>query len=746
MKASIRTKFILFVLLATIVIYTPSITYLGISNRNNYYNLSIENIKKDINLINTNVSNKINDYFTMLNTLSKVNTNLYNLSYAEREKIVRNTYKNILNQYKGVDGLWDSWEITKNDSSDKKRVSYSAQRIGSRITTETEIKGLTPLYIQTRDAGKESVIEPYLYSFTHKEDDLTMVTSLAVQLFSPQNKVIGLVGIDIKLDNINKLVKSHYKNGIIELISAKGVYLLTKDSLKIAKKADINDTLFKKLKTINSISYDDNTDNTEYYNLIERIKLGKSNDYWYLHFKISKDIISEKADKILRLTLIIGFLGLLILALFIYFIITPMLNPLKSVTKSLNDISKGKTGNVKINIKRKDELGEMSEALSNLTDSLNEKTEFAKEIGLGNLNLDLKLQSKDDVLGHALIQMKDNILSAKEQEKLHKIEEEKRKWANKGYAFFAELLRQNNDNLNNLLDNLTKHITKYLDANQCGIFLQNENNKDTLELMSAYAYDRKKYIEKQILVGEGLVGACFIEKQSIFLTDIPKGYTYITSGLGKSDPKSLFIAPIKNDDEIIGVIEIASFKEIEKYQRDFIEKLTETIASTILNVRNNIKMKELFEQVNQQAEEMRAQEEEMRQNMEELLANQEENERKTTEIENFFQDLHSTNLIIEINTNGKITLASSALLKHLETSRDELLGKDFKQIFYNTDIEKIELLWQEILQGVSKKIVSEFNFNGKDYKFYDTFVPIRDSEGNISKVIRISFDTESFNK
>lgn len=746
MRLNLRTKFIVYILLATIVIYTPSIAYLGLKNHDNYYKVSIENFRKDIEEIGIDVSNKIDEYFVLLNTLSQVNTGLFKLSYAERQQIILDNYKNVLKNNNHIDGIWDSWEITKTDSSEQKRVVYSAERVANTIRTDTEIKALTPLYLEIKNAGEETVVEPYLYSFTRKKEDLTFVTSLAVHLKTPDKKTAGLVGMDLKLNNINKLIRNKYSGGRLELISAKGVYLLTGDSNMLAKKTKLADTLFTQLKSEPYVNFDTYENGEDYYNILERVKLGKSKNYWYLHFSIPKYEVTKDADAILNYTFLIGIIGLGLLALFIYLVVAPFLNPLVNITKQLDIISEGRLNSVvNLNFKRKDELGAMAQALSKMIKSLKEKAGFAEQIGKGNLDTSLDLQSEQDTLGIALLQMKDNLAESKKVQEEYRKEEEKRKWANKGFAFFAELLRKNNSSLDLLLHTLTKNISKYLDANQCAIFLKKED-EDVLEMMSAYAYSRKKSIKKEVLVGEGLVGACFIERESIYMTEIPDNYINITSGLGKANPKALILVPIKTDEEIIGVIEIASFNEIEKYQREFLEKLSETIAGTIINVRNNIKMKELFEQTSQQAEEMRAQEEEMRQNMEELLATQEENDRKTEEIENFMQALHSSNLIIEINEQGAITFVSEALAKYFGVKPNALTGKDFKDIFYPENYDEMSILWQEIITGKSKKTVSEFIFNGEKYKFYDTFVPILDSEGELKKVIRISFDTETFNK
>lgn len=140
----------------------------------------------------------------------------------------------------------------------------------------------------------------------------------------------------------------------------------------------------------------------------------------------------------------------------------------------------------------------------------------------------------------------------------------------------------------------------------------------------------KKFIDKIVIPGEGLVGQCFIEKEGIFMTEIPADYINITSGLGEARPRSLYILPMVNNGIVEAVLEIASFQVFKQHERDFLVKIGESIASAIYFIRVNENTRNLLETSRIQTEQLRAQEEEMRQNIEELSATQEQFMRRET--------------------------------------------------------------------------------------------------------------------
>lgn len=333
-------------------------------------------------------------------------------------------------------------------------------------------------------------------------------------------------------------------------------------------------------------------------------------------------------------SIIIG--GIIVLMLFFFFGIQATLNPIINsiiyIVNNLGDMVKGSIIS-KLHHKSNDEIGEIIKSINQLIEGNTNTAQFADEIGKGNLNAEYSPLSNEDVLGISLLEMRANLQKAKKEEANRKLEIEKQNWASVGSAKFAEILRDNNNDIEKLSFSIISNIVDYIKVDIGAIYVINNSNPDDVfyELTSAIAYDRQKTVEKKVRIGEGLVGRTIHEKLTIHMIDIPDSYIRITSGLGTANPNSLLLVPMIINEEVFGVIELASFKKFESYQIDFIEKLGENIASTLSTVKINQKTSTLLEESQMQKEQLAAQEEEMRQNLEELMATQEEMKRKIDE-------------------------------------------------------------------------------------------------------------------
>lgn len=273
-------------------------------------------------------------------------------------------------------------------------------------------------------------------------------------------------------------------------------------------------------------------------------------------------------------------------------------------------------------------ISENNLKLEEETNRMDAIANFIEGVSSGNYSIELSGMSETEGLGATLVTMRNKLSQNSETDR-------RRNWATSGLAQIGDILRASNTSTTELYDNIIRFVVKYTESNQGGLFILNDEMEGDhyLELSSCYAFERKKYLTKKVGIGEGLVGQCFVEGERIYLLDVPDEYIAITSGLGGANPSALLLVPMKVNEKLYGVIELASFKKYEDYEIELVEKLAESIASTISTVRTNESTRILLEKTQQQTEEMRAQEEEMRQNMEELEATQEEMRRKEKHVQ-----------------------------------------------------------------------------------------------------------------
>jgi PAS domain S-box-containing protein len=371
-----------------------------------------------------------------------------------------------------------------------------------------------------------------------------------------------------------------------------------------------------------------------------------------------------------------------------------------------------------------------------------EATRLIGDISQGKWNTQVQADTANPLL-QALLQLRE------QTQKVAHVEAQRR-WINEGVAKFSDLLHQQNDKPEQLYDLFLSELVHYVGANQGGLFILNEedHNEVFLELTACYAYERKKYHHKRIELGEGLVGQCFLEADTLLLTDIPKNYVNITSGLGKATPQCLVLVPLKVNDKMCGVVELASFHVFAEYQVSFIQKISENIASTIFNYRTTDMTRHLLEQAQQQAEELRATEEEMRQNLEELSSTQEELNRQFAQSEVIKREMQARELVLNYTTilseadlYGTITYVNDKLCEVSKYSREELLGQPHN-IFRHPDMprELFKHMWSTIKQGkIFRGIVKNRAKDGTHYWVDANVSPVLDETGKPVKYISVRY-------
>ena len=482
----------------------------------------------------------------------------------------------------------------------------------------------------------------------------------------------------------------------------------------------------------------------------------------------------------IKLFLIILIISVVLVAVLISLYISNRIsNPINETKLVLDRLSIGEDVET-IQVENKDEIGAMVESINSVVTNMNAVKEYVSEVGSGNFDTDITIFNNQGAIYSSLNKMRESLKQTTEDEK-------KRNWATEGLAKFGDILRGNNDGLEALADNIISGLVKYLTANQGGLFIVNDNNTSDvhLELLACYAWNKKKYLHMRVDQGEGLVGQAWQEADTLYITDVPENFVKISSGLGDANPKSFLIVPLTVNDVTFGVIEIASFTYFEQYHIDFVNKLAESIASTLSTAKTNERTKVLLEQSQQQTEEMRAQEEEMRQNMEEMQATQEEMERKEGEMlqmvermkqqeeemrqnmeemeatqeqmeyqsktiaekaaesQGILDGINATMATIEFTPEGNVINANENFLTTMKTTLSEIHGKHHSG-FVPAEIKnsiEYKSFWSDLSKGIEKKgMFKRVNAMGEVVWLNAIYNPIKSASGDVVKVIKFATD------
>ncbi|MBE9469225.1 MAG: PAS domain S-box protein [Bacteroidetes bacterium] len=763
MKMKINTKMLLFILSTTIIIFVAVIGYVTIKSKKMALDDAIKIADSYANQYANYTKAKLNVDMDISRTMAYAFKGYKDIPVKQRIEIYNTFLHNIIIDNENYISVWANWQLTTIDSSWTEaygRMRYTYYRENEMIKNKVEKLNtdgdiLNSAYYKMKVSKLETVMDPYPFSYTGSENDQILETSVCVPILD-NNKFVGLAGLDLSLDRFKSIINSirPFEGSYAYLIANNGALVTYPDEKMLNKKLseilpDDNENykIESNVQDGKKFSYfsKNKTTGKEFYISHSPIYIGKSITPWSLAIAVPLQVIMHQALKNYTVSIFVGLLGLIILSVIILIISKNITLPLQKTTKVIKQLALGDIDkNKQLAIRTGDEIEEISDSVNSLIVGLNKTSDFATHIGNGNLDAKFEIISDKDILGKSLIEMRNSLQKAKEEDEKRKIEDEKIKWSTQGLAKFGEILRQNNDNIETLSFNIIKNLVNYLGAAQGAFYIKTNNEEDETfyELSAAIAYDRKKNISKKIKSGEGLVGRCVHEKLTIYMIDVPKDYVRITSGLGEANPRCLLLVPLKLNDDVLSVVEIISFYEIEKYKINFVEKVGESIASTISSVKINERTALLLKQSQQQGEELAAQEEEMRQNLEELQATQEDAARREGELSGLWEALSMNSSIAIFDMSGNIIDINDKNLEIVGSTREQMLGKNLASLASEAKDNPVayKKFWEDLKMGKSRTRIFSETLKGRETWTSETYTPIHDKSGKPIKILNVGTD------
>ncbi|BCA56058.1 chemotaxis protein CheY [Nitrospira sp. KM1] len=228
-----------------------------------------------------------------------------------------------------------------------------------------------------------------------------------------------------------------------------------------------------------------------------------------------------------------------------------------------------------------------------------------------------------------------------------------------------------------------KILAEYLDAQAGAMFVQHDAK---LPRVATYGVPADAVIAESIQAGDGLLGQAMQDKRIISVHGVPEGYLTAGSGLGRSTPRHLLIAPLAVNGIVNTVLEFGFFQQPDDEASTLLARVSESIAIAARSAQYRQRLHVLLEETQRQAEELQMQSEELRVNNEELeegsRALKESNTRlelQQTELEETNAQLEQQSSLLEMQkedlAGAKRTLESQAVeLRQASRYKSEFLA------------------------------------------------------------------------
>ncbi|BAC68795.1 histidine kinase [Streptomyces avermitilis] len=284
----------------------------------------------------------------------------------------------------------------------------------------------------------------------------------------------------------------------------------------------------------------------------------------------------------------------------------------------------------------------VNELAGNLTRQVRAIAEVASAVAEGDLTRSITVDASGEVA-----ELKDNINSMVGSLRETTRANQEQDWLKSNLARISGLMQGHRD-LAVVAELIMEELTPLVSAQYGAFYLAEETGRGTqLRLIGSYGYPDDTQRPDRIPLGRSLVGQAARNRRPITVDDLPPAYVTISSGLGQISPTALKVLPIVVDEQVLGVIELASVTRFTQIHEDFLGQLMETIGVNVNTIVANGRTDELLGESQRLTAELQSRSEELQVQQDELQRSNAELEEKATLLATQNRDIEAKNLQIE---------------------------------------------------------------------------------------------------
>ncbi len=336
----------------------------------------------------------------------------------------------------------------------------------------------------------------------------------------------------------------------------------------------------------------------------------------------------------------------------------------------------------------KDLTGNVNLLAANLTTQVRAIAEVATAVTKGDLTRSIQVETRGEVA-----ELKDNINTMIDNLRVTTERNQEQDWLKTNLAKFTSMLQGQRD-LFTVGQMLLSELAPLVSAQQGAIYQMEagDDRKWTLRLLAGYAMRPDQ--PHQIMVGEGLVGQCAVEKERILLTDVKADYTRIRSSLADARPASIVVLPVLFEGQTKAVIELASLRAFNVTHLTFLEQLTQSIGVVLNTIEATMRTENLLQQSQQLTVELQSQQKELQQTNEELAQKARQLAEQNVEVERKSQEVEQARRALEEKA-AELALTSKYKSEFLANMSHEL----------RTPLNSILILGQQLAENTGGNLM-----------------------------------------